>query len=386
MSDSHVSSPTPQPELKENTSDPRILDPVIRDCEVKKDDKELENKKEDEDDQSRKRDRAEDLTPEAETGEEKLETKKQKKEENSTAIEAKKLEPPTLDKTDPLEITSDPDTRTNDKATDKPFQFPTGFSSTKSTSQSSKSSFFGSSLSSSGSNLGLRPSVFGSFKSTTSSDSSSPKPFSSFSYSNPFLNMTSQGKSKEADDADDKKKGDQDDNNKADNNNDGGEVEGSNETFEQPYVQLDKPLEEKRVETGEEMETSIFSCRAKLYSVDPTSTQEGWKERGIGVLHLNVLKNSDSEKSSSVDDSASSSNGSGSKSRIVMRSDGLLRVILNIRLVKGVEVLAGMKSSLSSEKFVRIAAWKNGKPIQYALRMQNENVAKEFITQVKSVL
>lgn len=41
-----------------------------------------------------------------------------------------------------------------------------------------------------------------------------------------------------------------------------------------------------------------------------------------------------------------------------MRADGILKVILNVPLNKSTEVMTGMKSSLASEKFVRITALK----------------------------
>ncbi|KAK9238516.1 hypothetical protein V1525DRAFT_400745 [Lipomyces kononenkoae] len=205
----------------------------------------------------------------------------------------------------------------------------------------------------------------------SSSRSDKPMPFSEFSSNNPFLNALSK------------------DNSKANDNEDSGDGEDENENdsadnFDKPYIQLN--LEKKKVETGEEMETSIFNCRAKLYVLDPTEADKGWKERGVGVLHLNVRNDdsvtaTDTPEPSSTDESKESTPAGRerkSKARIVMRADGVLKVILNLPLVKGIEVMKGMKSSLASEKFVRISAWENHKPIQYALRMGNENVATEF--------
>ncbi|KAK9370506.1 hypothetical protein V1509DRAFT_615992 [Lipomyces kononenkoae] len=212
-------------------------------------------------------------------------------------------------------------------------------------------------------------SVFSSSSSSSSSDK--PMPFSEFSSNNPFLNAFAK------------------DSSKANDNDDSGDGENENENdsvdnFDTPYVQLN--LEKKKVETGEEMETSIFNCRAKLYFLDPTDADKGWKERGVGVLHLNVRNNDavtvgDTPEPSSTDESKESTSTvreRKSKARIVMRSDGVLKVILNLPLIKGIEVIKGMKSSLASEKFVRLSAWENHKPIQYALRMGNESVATEF--------
>lgn len=41
------------------------------------------------------------------------------------------------------------------------------------------------------------------------------------------------------------------------------------------------------VTTGEEDEETKYSLRTKLYSMEPDG---GWKERGVGVLRLNVRK------------------------------------------------------------------------------------------------
>ncbi|KAK9329142.1 hypothetical protein V1520DRAFT_344156 [Lipomyces starkeyi] len=241
----------------------------------------------------------------------------------------------------------------------------------------SGASLFGTSSSASSPFAFTGKSIFGSSSAFASGSSDHPMPFSAFSSNNPFLNAISKDKD--------------------DDNEENGEAEDENENdsadnFDQPYVQLN--LEKKKVETGEEMETSVFNCRAKLYSLDPTEADKGWKERGVGVLHLNVLKDDTvttvvTPEPSSADASKESTptvRERKSKARIVMRADGVLKVILNLPLVKGIEVRKGMKSSLVSEKFVRISAWENHKPIQYALRMGNENVAAEFYDTAESLI
>ncbi|KAK9242528.1 hypothetical protein V1506DRAFT_547246 [Lipomyces tetrasporus] len=252
-------------------------------------------------------------------------------------------------------------------------------------------SLFGSSVSKSASLFGNTPpsgtspfaftgkSIFGSNSAFSSGSSDQPKPFSAFSSNNPFLNAFSKDKSNDNEVEENGHAEDENENDAADN-------------FDQPYMQLN--LEKKIVETGEEMETSVFNCRAKLYSLDPTEADEGWKERGIGVLHLNVLKDdtdtpAETPEPTSADASKESTptiRARKSKARIVMRADGVLKVILNLPLVKGIEVMKGMKSSLVSEKFVRIAAWENHKPIQYALRMGNGTVATEFYNTAVSLI
>ncbi|KAK9384826.1 hypothetical protein V1515DRAFT_631632 [Lipomyces mesembrius] len=243
----------------------------------------------------------------------------------------------------------------------------------------SSASLFGTSSSASSPFAFTGKSIFGSGSAFASGSSDHPMPFSAFSSNNPFLNAISKDNSKDNDNEENGEAEDEDENDSADN-------------FDQPYVQLN--LEKKKVETGEEMETSVFNCRAKLYSLDPTEADKGWKERGVGVLHLNVLNDDtvttvDTPKPSSADASKESTptvRERKSKARIVMRADGVLKVILNLPLVKGIEVRKGMKSSLVSEKFVRISAWENHKPVQYALRMGNENVAAEFYDTAESLI
>ncbi|KAK9355577.1 hypothetical protein V1523DRAFT_404556 [Lipomyces doorenjongii] len=246
-------------------------------------------------------------------------------------------------------------------------------------SSASSASLFGTSSSASSPFAFTGKSIFGSGSAFASGSSDHPMPFSAFSSNNPFLNAISKDNSKDNDNEENGEAEDENENDSADN-------------FDQPYVQLN--LEKKKVETGEEMETSVFNCRAKLYSLDPTEADKGWRERGIGVLHLNVLKDdtvttADTPEPSSADASKESTptvRERKSKARIVMRADGVLKVILNLPLVKGIEVRKGMKSSLVSEKFVRISAWENHKPIQYALRMGNENVAAEFYDTAESLI
>lgn len=126
----------------------------------------------------------------------------------------------------------------------------------------------------------------------------------------------------------------------------------------EPTVKLTK----QDVKSGEETEESIFQTNAKLYQL--TDIKDGWKERGIGVLHLN--KDEVSEKS-----------------RIVMRSRGLLKVILNLPLVKGFSIKKGFPGSLNGEKFVRILAVdENKNPVQYALRTGKAEIADELYEKV----
>ncbi|GME69415.1 unnamed protein product [[Candida] boidinii] len=121
-------------------------------------------------------------------------------------------------------------------------------------------------------------------------------------------------------------------------------------------------LEKQEVKSGEEDETTLISVKAKLYHLDLTNVSDGWKEKGIGILKVNKLAKPQENYST----------------RIVMRQDGIYKLILNVPVVKGFEVYRGMTSSLSSAKFVRIQFIENGKPTQYALKMSLDNAANLY--------
>ncbi|CAD0088765.1 unnamed protein product [Aureobasidium mustum] len=69
----------------------------------------------------------------------------------------------------------------------------------------------------------------------------------------------------------------------------------------------------------QDSETTEYTCRAKLYYfVD----KKEWKERGIGVIRLNVTEPKSGDENSTI------------KARLVMRADGSHRVILNTPIQK----------------------------------------------------
>lgn len=125
-------------------------------------------------------------------------------------------------------------------------------------------------------------------------------------------------------------------------------------------------LQKQDVKSGEESEKSIFQVNAKLYQL--TSLKEGWKERGVGALHVNK-------------------NPHNGKARIVMRSRGILKVILNVLLVKGVVIHKGFPASLQGEKFIRIVTVDHDKaPLQYAVRMGKAEAADELYETIKKLI
>uniref|UniRef100_A0A672QSB4 Ran-binding protein 3-like n=1 Tax=Sinocyclocheilus grahami TaxID=75366 RepID=A0A672QSB4_SINGR len=92
-------------------------------------------------------------------------------------------------------------------------------------------------------------------------------------------------------------------------------------------------LEKVEVRTGEEAESNVLQMQCKLFVFDKPA--QSWVERGRGLLRLN--------------DMASTDDGS-LQSRLVMRTQGSLRLILNTKLWPQMQV------DKASEKSVRITA------------------------------
>ncbi|KAL6452205.1 YRB2 Ran-specific GTPase-activating protein 2 [Candida maltosa Xu316] len=135
----------------------------------------------------------------------------------------------------------------------------------------------------------------------------------------------------------------------------------------QSFQQVDlAPVEQT---TGEEDEISHFNCTAKLFELDFSKINEGWKERGVGPLHLNQSKADER------------------KVRLVMRSQGLLRVILNYKINSDTDILKGLEASLTPGKYFRLNSVNTdkGTPVQYLLKFGNENLRNELIEKIESL-
>lgn len=110
-------------------------------------------------------------------------------------------------------------------------------------------------------------------------------------------------------------------------------------------------LKETDTKTGEEDEECIHSVRAKLYEDENNS----WKERGIGLLKINCKKDNKS------------------KVRLVMRAEGILRVILNENIIPG------MKFSIIQDKYISFAAISETKTIKkYLVKCKTTMSANEL--------
>lgn len=107
--------------------------------------------------------------------------------------------------------------------------------------------------------------------------------------------------------------------------------------------------------TGEENETTKFSSRAKLFEFDTVLRE--WKERGIGIVKIN-------EDQITGD------------ARILMRSEGVLRVLINARLFHGMQ-FAGVP-----DRSVRLVNLSEGKPVQYLLRLKSNEDANALLLEL----
>lgn len=125
-------------------------------------------------------------------------------------------------------------------------------------------------------------------------------------------------------------------------------------------------LQKQEIKSGEESEETIYQANAKLYQL--ADIEAGWKERGVGVIKVNK-------------------NISTGKSRLVMRSRGMLKVILNLSLVKGFAVQKGFVGSMQGEKFIRMVTQDDNKaPIQTAVKTGNKEIAEELYDSIVKLI
>lgn len=104
------------------------------------------------------------------------------------------------------------------------------------------------------------------------------------------------------------------------------------------------------VETGEEEEITFFSSKSKLFNF----LDGEWKERGIGTFKLNGRKSStDPEKIFS---------------RMIMRADGNMRVMLNSSLFRGMNY-GDSKNECPTSKQILLAGVENGRTVPLLLRV-----------------
>ncbi|KAI8843395.1 hypothetical protein BJ741DRAFT_590739 [Chytriomyces cf. hyalinus JEL632] len=143
-----------------------------------------------------------------------------------------------------------------------------------------------------------------------------------------------------------------------DDDDEGGAVSGDEDVEHEVAIEkrVDMPVIE--VKTGEEGESNVFHTRCKLYRMDESNT---WKERGMGSLRLNC------------DDTNTSA-------RLVMRSEGALRLILNVR------VLPGMPCQIVQEKYVQFACCEDAsgdKLTRFLVKTGNAGAATKLLNHIR---
>ncbi|KAL2159809.1 hypothetical protein VTH06DRAFT_1942 [Thermothelomyces fergusii] len=136
-------------------------------------------------------------------------------------------------------------------------------------------------------------------------------------------------------------------------------------------------LQKVVVDDGEGSETTLFSVRAKMFVMEKGV---GWKERGAGMLKVNVPKStvepddSGAPDPSSFDPSAlaDEQDGKARHVRLIMRQDHTLRVILNT------VVLPAMKFHVTNRlkaSTVLFTAFEDGQARQVQMKMSEANAA-----------
>jgi Ran-binding protein 3 len=141
---------------------------------------------------------------------------------------------------------------------------------------------------------------------------------------------------------------DDDDRNEDDENEEQGEPSNNNNKEFKPIAEL----REVDQQTGEEGEDLIYKTDGALYeyvNVEEDGKAPGWRERGRGEFRLNSTKNKDN-------------------ARMIMRSKGNFRLILNASMFKG-QKFTKMEGG-KGVTFPCINAATNNKMTTYALKMR----------------
>ena len=129
----------------------------------------------------------------------------------------------------------------------------------------------------------------------------------------------------------------------------------------------------KAVETGEEDEETIFSARAKLYHFE-----KEWKERGTGVIKVNVRQEKASKPPTQDDEeqpekdleAGDEEDEAGElKARVIMRSDGVHRVILNSPVFKDMSVGDTDGKEPTNTKTMFLTGMDDGKPRLFQIKV-----------------
>ncbi|XP_059145428.1 ran-binding protein 3-like [Physella acuta] len=147
--------------------------------------------------------------------------------------------------------------------------------------------------------------------------------------------------------------------NKDDSDSDSGRLNRTLEESAREYqAKHENKTELKEVEriTGEEDESNVLQANAKLFLFDATT--QSWVERGRGIIRLNDRSSDDTK---------------AFQSRLVMRTQGSLRVVLNTK------IWPGMTIERASAKSVRITAMDTDENVKVFLIMTNTKDSENLL-------
>ncbi|KAF5635179.1 DEAD DEAH box helicase [Fusarium sp. NRRL 25303] len=154
--------------------------------------------------------------------------------------------------------------------------------------------------------------------------------------------------------------------------------------------EVEEEREEIEVNDGEAGEATVVSVRAKMFYHDK---EAGWKERGAGMLKINVpqacveydengavIPGSFDASALEVDEEAAGESQGHKVARLIMRQDQTHRVILNTALVAAMKFQE--KASLKSVGILFTAfEGEQSKPVSITMRMSAAN-AKLFMNEI----
>lgn len=153
------------------------------------------------------------------------------------------------------------------------------------------------------------------------------------------------------------------------------------------------------VDDGEAGEATIIQARARMYYLDKSTsadgkTQVGWRERGVGVLKVNVPVESvrlDPESGAADPKSFNPSVLEESTPenpklvRLLMRQDSTLRVILNSAMLAGMEFVLKEGLKAHSVLFTAIEG-EDAKHVQVQMKVRTLFLASEDLPLLSALL
>ncbi|KFX86633.1 hypothetical protein V490_08995 [Pseudogymnoascus sp. VKM F-3557] len=211
-----------------------------------------------------------------------------------------------------------------------------------------------------------------------------PKTLSTFGSANPDTTKAEKpAKAFGAPESDEEEESGDDGDAEADVGSDGGDESSTFDDKKKPK------LTKVPIHDGEEDEVTLSQFRAKLFAMEP---KEGWKERGVGNLKVNVHKTCvefDEYTGAPVPGSFDVSLRDDDEdappviaARLIMRQENTHRVILNTIINRALKLEE--KPSNAAGKGYMFTAFDGGKPVNMLLKL-NETNAKLFISEVSGV-